>query len=37
MLKTQNGALTTQVEALKKDLRESDLEKKRLESVKAEI
>ena len=37
MLKTQNGALTAQVETLKKDLRENDLEKKRLESLKADI
>ena len=37
MLKTQNESLNKQVAAMKNELMENDLEKKRLESVKADI
>lgn len=36
MLRLQNEALKLQVEALKSELMENDLEKKRLESIKAD-
>jgi len=37
MLKSQNESLTDQIKSMKTELMESDLEKKKLESIKADI